>query len=76
MVSEQIKEQIKEFFKRMNSAEDKPAETCVEGKEHHYVTVSHADGRDHYSWYMECEHCNHMMVKKFERDKANKKLWS
>lgn len=58
---------VLELIKRLDQADEEPAAKCVEGKEHKYTAVSHADGKDFYAWYYECEHCKHLMVRKNKR---------
>lgn len=38
--------------------------------------VSHADGRETYSYKCNCNQCGNVITQVYERDEASKKFWS
>lgn len=69
-------EDIMKMLTAISEAKTEPSPTCSKADEHSFVTVSHMDGRDSYTWVYRCEHCDEYVKKEQKRKGMDKKLWA
>lgn len=55
------------LLKIIEKAKEVPSEKCVNGKDHNFAFIIHANEKDFSSYYYECEACKEVVVEKLKK---------